>query len=221
MNDEFLYKRQETPDPVFMVELHNNLQIMAVPQKSKRKNGQNRFYWKAVAAVFVLTIMSLVILSQQRLREAIVNIFVDDPYYDLLMAAYYDYGFELPPVPERYHFSFVNTVNSGIASRHYAIETSWQNSDKTCTISLRADFTYYSSAYEIWPDTSEWQLLDGDEVIILDNIPILLGGDTFDLNPNRLTMSWTIPNQTYYNLQSSRACLSREEYIAIAQSTLP
>lgn len=213
MNDDFLYKRQEEPSPEFIESLRGTLAAMELPEKAKRKNGQRRFSWKAVAAVFVvLALAGLVIFSQTKLRDSIVNVFIDDPNYDTLVDVYERYGFELPTVPSRYELAlaFYND------EENENIEIRWQST--VCVIRLKVglpDITDEVTGISIIPEPLVETFKTGYQIIgEVRN----LDGD----NTERIWASWSLFNGSFYrhySLTTGNSCLSQSEILTIAQST--
>jgi hypothetical protein len=220
MNDDFLYTRQESPAPEFVAELQERLGHVDSPRKAKRKNGQKTFAWKAAAAMFVVTVLGLVVFSQERLRTSIINIFVDDPNYDLLAELDSRYGFELPTVPSRYQLSSVRnmTSTSYAASGGYSVEIHWQNSDFTCLLELTAELGFYPWTDEnnlpVEPVLEENQILLNEHVVGTWYTPI-------DPVPSiRRRLVWWNESAISYTLDAPTTCMSLDEFLAIAQSTL-
>lgn len=218
MNDDFLYKRQEVPEPSFVVRLHEELQSIGVEEKPKRKNGQRRFGWqqKLAAALFVFLVAGLVVFSQPKLREPLINIFIDDPNYDVLVDAYNRYGFELPTVPSRYEASPTVVYLRG---RVEMLIIRWQASDHVCVIELGIEFDIIDevSGIQIVPEPMIERIKTGFQ--LLGDISIMDGDNT-----NRIWASWTLSNRAFYknynySLTTGRSCLSGDEITAIAQST--
>jgi hypothetical protein len=219
MNDDFLYKRQESPTPEFVAELQERLGQVDTPRKSKRKNEQKNFAWKAAAAMFAVAVLGLVIFSQERLRDSIVNIFVDDPNYDMLAELYSLYRFELPSVPSRYQLSTLRQTSLANELGAFTLGVHWLSSDRSCLVVLTADFRSYNYLELENYSSPNDRTLDANEVLLNDHVVGDLG-DPLGTSRLRHLLSWRSEDGIFYTLNAPKSCINMDEFLVIARSTL-
>lgn len=239
MNDDFLYKRQEEPSPEFVAGLRESLAAMELPEKAKRKNGQRRFSWKAVAAVFALIMASFFIWNMPEVHIPVLQMIYGNHAGDVLQNAQETLGFELPEIPNGYYLStirFADVIGSydvdifdwGNIEQwkfepSYRLIVFWMNYRGDCVIRLTLDYLPRESDEE-W-NTEYYNYLDerSDKVEVIqfnDNTSGLLRSLTSYNVAYGMLIEWQY-ERVGYNIESSLDCMSREEFIELAQSTLP
>jgi hypothetical protein len=221
MNDDFLYTRQESPEPEFVMQLQARLEQVDIPRKSKRKNEQRFYSWRGIAALFALTVASLVLIifSQARLRASVINIFVDDPNYDMLADLYSLYRFELPTAPIGYKVSTIAQTSMADELGRYNVGIHWLSSDRSCIVVLTADFSSYKYVQGDNENPPIEGVLAENEVLLNDRVVGVLG-DPIGASRLRYRMSWRSENGIFYTLNALKSCISMDEFLVIAQSTL-
>jgi hypothetical protein len=245
MNDDFLYTRQEVPEPAFVAKLQEELERMDSPEKSKRKNGQRRlnWKWKAVAAAIALIVLGVFAWNQPEVQIPVVSMVLGYPADSAFREAQASLGFEIPEMPSGYYLSRVQfsdgdthsvTLNwrgEGPSGGNPIIPTGtltayWATYRGHCGIDFSVDTTverdeeWYADYYQSLDERS-----DKVEVIELDGDTIgLWRWQTFDNVAYGMTLEWHHENIRYElegALESPMGdCISREAFIAIAQSTL-
>jgi hypothetical protein len=220
MNDDFLYKRQESPAPEFVAELREKLHQVEEPQKAKRKHGQRYINWKAIAAVFVLVSIGIGIFwNTPEIHIPVTNFILGYPNESVLRGAQERLGFELPEMPDGY---FLGDIRSTQLEPPFVMGV-WQAYRGQCFIS----FSVHDSPQT--PESLEWyqdyySYLEARseklEVIRLEeDVPGLWRWLTVDNVPYGMNLEWHDENLVY-ELEATMDCVSREAFLAIAQSTL-
>jgi hypothetical protein len=241
MNDDFLYKRQESPAPEFVAELRESLHQVEEPQKAKRKNGQRRFNWKwkAVAAVMVMMLLGTFIWNQPEVRIPVTNFILGNPAEDALQEIDEALGFEIPKIPSGFYVSTIQFTDGFTTDDvlewldYYELRgvddyipvdnftAYWVTYREDCAIKLsvstiaEADEEWYVEYYQYLDERSEKV-----ELVELDSDTIALWRWlTLDNVEYGMDLEWHYQNIDY-KLESTMDCVSREDFISIAQSTL-
>lgn len=221
MNDDFLYKRQESPAPEFVAELREKLHQVEEPQKAKRKKGQRYVNWKAIAAVFVFFIVVAgIFIYTPEIHIPVTDFILGYPNEEVLENAQETFGFELPELPYGYYIALIQHTN--LDAPHVFVH--WQTYRGFCVISLFA-FPDPQSPEAIQQNQEYNRHLAesfswADIVELGNGIEGIWRSTTYNGAPLEVSLEWYLGDNRY-ELSSTVECATKEILATIAQSTLP
>jgi hypothetical protein len=240
MNDDFLYTRQESPAPEFVTELRESLHELEEPQKAKRKNGQRYINWKAIAAVISLVLVGITLWNTPEINIPISQMIYGNRAEDALQSMHDALDVEIPEIPSGFYVSTIQ-ITDGVMTYdllewldyHELSEVDdyipvdnftayWVTYREDCAIKLTVSTT--AEADEEWY-VEYYQYLDERsnkvQLIELGNDKIALWRWlTLDNVEYGMNLEWH-HEHLVYKLEGTMDCISREAFIAIAQSMLP
>jgi hypothetical protein len=222
MNDDFLYKRQESPDPAFVAQVQGLLDMMGQDVKLKRKNGQRRFNWKLMVAGLVLIVGATAVILPRFLSNGAE---AANATQDILETAQARMGILIPEMPEGFTLSYVEAPPSYF---NYSLKLGWTDEIGCSTTANIISSPESPERLEANANVNKYmaQLHDWIDIVDLGNgIEAVFRFNTYDVNdmPNgsdKKSLEWRI-GDNIYSLETYELCLSREEFVAIAQSTVP
>lgn len=229
VNDDFMYSRRETPNPVFVEQLHARLTAQEELYKPKKKKGQPRKTWRYVAAIVSLIIVSIsAVLTIS--PEARILVFeamgVDMVLRAELENAHELIDFNMPrQIPDSFelHGVWTNYLNEMISIRFQ-----WLGSKEfdygNCFIRM------YLFEHSRLPSVEQVEQTETNTDYLAERYDWI---ETFDINDdinavwrlrtisnslNMMEINWRIDGISY-KLETHEGCVSREDFIAMAQST--
>jgi hypothetical protein len=223
MNDNFLYTRQESPAPEFVTELREKLHQLEEPQKAKRKNGQRRFNWKALAAVISLVLVGITLWNTPEINIPVNQMIFGYPNADALQDAQEIMGIEIPDTPNGY---YLFSAQRQTEFDYPPLLVHWQSYRGFCVIDLFAFAEPGMLEDEAFQQNQEYnrQLAESfswaDIVELGNDVEAIWRATTYNGQPLGVSLEWYFGGNMY-NLSSTEECATKEVLAAMAQSTLP
>jgi hypothetical protein len=221
MNDDFLYTRQEVPEPEFVAHVQSLLDGIEQAEKPKRKTGQKRFAWKGIVAAAASLVAAITIFwTTPEIHVPVMSMVYGYPNESVLRRFQEFVGFDYPEIPNGYYIASIRSTQLDPES----LVMYWRTYRKTCTISLMVYENPEVSGITVQEVEYNHYLAETYAGIDIES----LGGGieatwrltTLYNRPNQMSLDWQIGDMIY-NLETQEMCLSRAEFSAIAESIVP